>query len=230
MLFQGSAHVGTNDHFAHLQKIGGVANGSTSYDRTNYYETVPAHNLELALWLESDRMGHLWPAMTSEKLENQREVVMNERRQRVDNQPYGRAFETLNEQLFPAGHPYHWPVIGYMADIAAATLDDVLIQDTHLQVVDSLARNPNLLMHEMMEIVRKKNLLPHTLEMISKDPRWSNADQVKILVATHRNSSLATAERSATGLTGRLLNQLLNSPNLHPALKSRLVRQTRRGR
>lgn len=125
MLFQGSAHVGTNDHFAHLQKIGGVANGSTSYDRTNYYETVPAHNLELALWLESDRMGHLWPAMTSEKLENQREVVMNERRQRVDNQPYGRAFETLNEQLFPTGHPYHWPVIGYMADIAAATLDDV---------------------------------------------------------------------------------------------------------
>ncbi|MDH3403071.1 MAG: insulinase family protein [Acidobacteriota bacterium] len=125
MLFQGSANVDTNGHFTHLQKIGGVANGSTSHDRTNYYETVPAHHLELALWLEADRMGFLLPAMTSAKLENQREVVMNERRQRVDNQPYGRAFETLNELLFPAGHPYHWPVIGTMEDIAAATLADV---------------------------------------------------------------------------------------------------------
>jgi zinc protease len=125
MLFQGSAHVGTNDHFAHLQKIGGVANGSTWYDRTNYYETVPSHHLELALWLESDRMGFLLPAMTGEKLENQREVVMNERRQRVDNQPYGRALEKLNELLFPSEHPYSWPVIGYMEDIAAARLDDV---------------------------------------------------------------------------------------------------------
>jgi len=125
MLFQGSEHVGTNEHFGHLQKIGGVANGSTWYDRTNYYETVPAHQLELALWLESDRMGFLLPAMTPEKLENQREVVMNERRQRVDNQPYGRAFERLNELLFPSPHPYGWPVIGYMEDIEAATLEDV---------------------------------------------------------------------------------------------------------
>lgn len=125
MLFQGSEHVGTNDHFAHLQKIGGVANGSTWYDRTNYYETVPAHHLDLALWLESDRLGFLLPAMTREKLDNQREVVMNERRQRVDNQPYGRAFERLHELLFPGDHPYHWPVIGYMEDIAAADLDDV---------------------------------------------------------------------------------------------------------
>jgi zinc protease len=125
MLFQGSEHVGTNDHFAHLQKIGGVANGSTWYDRTNYYETVPAQHLDLALWLESDRLGFLLPAMTQEKLDNQREVVMNERRQRVDNQPYGRAFERLHELLFADGHPYRWPVIGYMDDIAAADLDDV---------------------------------------------------------------------------------------------------------
>jgi zinc protease len=125
MLFQGSEHVGTNDHFAHLQKVGGVANGSTWYDRTNYYETVPAQHLDLALWLESDRLGFLLPAMTQEKLDNQREVVMNERRQRVDNQPYGRAFERLHELLFPGDHPYHWPVIGYMEDIAAADLDDV---------------------------------------------------------------------------------------------------------
>ncbi|HVS01679.1 MAG TPA: pitrilysin family protein [Thermoanaerobaculia bacterium] len=125
MLFQGSQHVGTNDHFRYVQQAGGVANGSTWYDRTNYYETLPAHQLELGLWLESDRMGYLLPAMTAEKLETQRQVVMNERRQRVENQPYGRAFERVHELLYPAQHPYHWPVIGYMEDIAAATLEDV---------------------------------------------------------------------------------------------------------
>ncbi|MBZ0114171.1 MAG: insulinase family protein [Thermoanaerobaculia bacterium] len=125
MLFQGSQHVGTNDHFAHIQQAGGVANGSTWFDRTNYYETLLAHRLDLGLWLESDRMGFLLPALTPDKLENQRQVVMNERRQRVDNQPYGRAFERLHELLYPLPHPYHWPVIGYMEDIEAATLDDV---------------------------------------------------------------------------------------------------------
>jgi zinc protease len=102
-----------------------VVNGSTWYDRTNYFETVPANYLSLGLWLESDRMGFLLPAMTEEKLEKQRQVVMNERRQRVDNQPYGQAMERLFELLFPTDHPYHWPVIGYMEDIAAATLEDV---------------------------------------------------------------------------------------------------------
>jgi zinc protease len=125
MLFQGSAHVGTNDHFRHVQRVGGVANGSTWYDRTNYYETLPASALDLGLWLESDRMGFLLEAMTTEKLDTQRQVVMNERRQRVDNQPYGRALERLHELLYPADHPYHWPVIGYLDDIASATLADV---------------------------------------------------------------------------------------------------------
>ncbi len=125
MLFQGSQHVGTNDHFAHIQRVGGNANGSTSRDRTNYYETLPSNQLELGLWLESDRMGFLLPAMTSEKLENQRQVVMNERRQRVDNQPYGLAHERMWELLFPGDHPYHWPIIGYMDDIEAATLAQV---------------------------------------------------------------------------------------------------------
>ena len=125
MLFQGSQNVGTNDHFHYVQQVGGVANGSTWFDRTNYFETLPAAQLELGLWLESDRMGFLLPAMTEEKLENQRSVVMNERRQRVDNQPYGRAGERLHELLYPEQHPYHWPVIGYMEDIEAATLDDV---------------------------------------------------------------------------------------------------------
>jgi predicted Zn-dependent peptidase len=125
MLFQGSEHVGTNDHFRYIQQVGGVVNGSTWYDRTNYYETLPAHHLDLGLWLESDRMGYLLPAITQENLDTQRSVVINERRQRVENQPYGRAGERLHELLFPAGHPYHWPVIGYTEDIAAATLEDV---------------------------------------------------------------------------------------------------------
>lgn len=125
MLFQGSEHVGTNDHFRYVQQVGGVANGSTWYDRTNYYETLPAQHLDLGLWLESDRMGFFLPALTAEKLENQRQVVMNERRQRVDNQPYGRAIERLHELLYPEPHPYHWPVIGYMDDIAAAGLDEI---------------------------------------------------------------------------------------------------------
>jgi zinc protease len=125
MLFQGSEHVAANDHFRYIQQVGGVANGSTWYDRTNYFETLPASHLDLGLWLESDRMGYLLPAMSQVKLDTQREVVMNERRQRIDNQPYGRAFERLHELLYPAAHPYHWPVIGYMDDIAAATLDDV---------------------------------------------------------------------------------------------------------
>ncbi len=125
MLFQGSEHVRTHDHFRYIQQVGGVANGSTWFDRTNYYETVPAHQLDLALWLESDRMGFFLPALTQENLDMQRDVVMNERRQRVENQPYGLAGERLHELLYPQGHPYHWPVIGYMEDIAAATLEEV---------------------------------------------------------------------------------------------------------
>ena len=125
MLFQGSQNVGTNDHFKHVQQVGGVANGSTWYDRTNYYETLPSNHLELGLWLESDRMGFLLPAMTQEKLDTQRDVVINERRQRVDNQPYGRAFERLHELLYPEGHPYRWPVLGYVPDLEATSLDDV---------------------------------------------------------------------------------------------------------
>ncbi len=105
MLFQGSEHVRTHEHFRFIQQVGGVANGSTWYDRTNYYETVPAHQLDLALWLESDRMGFFLPALTQENLDTQRDVVMNERRQRIENQPYGRASERLHELLYPARSP-----------------------------------------------------------------------------------------------------------------------------
>jgi zinc protease len=125
IMFKGSAHVADGEHFRLLQEIGASVNGSTSEDRTNYHEVVPSTHLELSLYLESDRMGFLLPALTQEKLDNQRDVVKNERRQNYDNQPYGRAHETLTATLFPSSHPYSWPVIGSMEDLTAATLDDV---------------------------------------------------------------------------------------------------------
>jgi zinc protease len=124
MMFQGSKHH-DRDYFEPLEKIGATLNGTTSTDRTVYYETVPSNALELALWLESDRMGYLIPAMTQAKLDNQRDVVKNERRQRVDNVPYGQAEEKMLEALYPKGHPYHHSVIGSMADLSAAGMGDV---------------------------------------------------------------------------------------------------------
>jgi len=125
MMFQGSAHVEKNGHFELIEQAGGSMNASTWFDRTNYFESVPSHHLELALWLESDRMGWLLPAMTQEKLDNQRDVVKNERRQRYDNQPYGDWDERLQAMVYPPDHPYHHSVIGSMEDINAATLEDV---------------------------------------------------------------------------------------------------------
>jgi zinc protease len=125
MMFQGSANVPDTEHIAHIERVGGSMNGSTWLDRTNYFQTVPAHQLELAFWLESDRMGFLLPAMTQEKLDNQRSVVKNERRQRVDNQPYGDWDERIQALVYPRSHPYHHSVIGSMEDLDAATLDDV---------------------------------------------------------------------------------------------------------
>lgn len=125
MMFQGSENIPKEMHFRYVQEAGGTLNGSTSFDRTNYYETLPANSLELALWLESDRMGFLLPALTEEKLQNQKDVVMNERRQRYENQPYGQAWETVFSNLFPANHPYNWPTIGWMDDIAKFQLGDV---------------------------------------------------------------------------------------------------------
>ena len=125
MMFQGSANVAKGEHFDLVQGAGGTLNASTWLDRTNYFETLPSHELELALWLESDRLASLLPAMTEEKLDNQRDVVKNERRFSVDNQPYGTWDEKLQELLFPEGHPYHHPTIGSMEDLDAASLDDV---------------------------------------------------------------------------------------------------------
>lgn len=125
MLFQGSEHVGANEHFELVQRAGGTLNGSTWLDRTNYFETVPAHQLELALWLEADRMGRLLPAMTQDKLDTQRDVVKNERRWSVDNQPYGTWWERLPALCFPPEHPFHHSLIGSMEHLSAASLEDV---------------------------------------------------------------------------------------------------------
>jgi len=129
MMFQGSKNVGKGEHFSLLEAAGGRGgadiNGTTNWDRTNYFEQLPSNQLELALWLEADRMGTLLEAMDQAKLDNQREVVKNERRQSYDNQPYGTWVEKLEGQLFPDGHPYHHPTIGSMADLSAASLADV---------------------------------------------------------------------------------------------------------
>jgi zinc protease len=125
MLFQGSENVGSNEHFELIQRAGGTLNGSTWLDRTNYYETVPSHQLALALWLEADRMGRLLPAMTQQKLDTQRDVVKNERRWSVDNQPYGTWWERIPALAFPATHPFHHSLIGSMEDLTAASLADV---------------------------------------------------------------------------------------------------------
>jgi zinc protease len=125
MMFQGSENVAKEMHFRHIQEAGGTLNGSTSTDRTNYYEKLPSNSLELALWLESDRMGYFLCALTQEKLDNQKDVVKNERLERYDNQPYGLAWEILNTNLYPENHPYSWSTIGFLKDIESYTLDDV---------------------------------------------------------------------------------------------------------
>jgi len=125
IMFMGSQNVPVNMFDIWLESAGANNNGSTTEDRTNYYEDMPANALPLALWLEADRMGWLLPTMDLPKLDLQRDVVQNERRQSYDNQPYGRSDETILAALFPPDHPYSWPVIGSLKDLSAATLDDV---------------------------------------------------------------------------------------------------------
>ena len=125
IMFMGSQHVAVGAFDQLLESAGANNNGSTTEDRTNYYETLPSNALPLALWLDSDRMGYLLPTMDLAKVNLQRDVVKNERRQRVDNVPYGRADEVILAALYPRSHPYSWPVIGSMADLSAASLVDV---------------------------------------------------------------------------------------------------------
>jgi zinc protease len=125
LMFQGSENVRDDAHFRHIQDAGGTLNGSTWFDRTNYFETLPSNEIELGLWLESDRMGFFESAITQEKLDNQRDVVKNERRQSYENRPYGLAVETVLAMAYPEGHPYRHPTIGYMKDLDAASLEEV---------------------------------------------------------------------------------------------------------
>ena len=124
LMFEGSQHY-DRGYFQPLQGAGATLNGSTNADRTNYWEVVPTNALELALWMESDRMGYLLPALTEAKFANQRDVVLNERRQNYENRPYGLASMALLAALFPPEHPYHWATIGEVADLQAVQLDEV---------------------------------------------------------------------------------------------------------
>ncbi len=125
VMFTGSGHVPYGMHDRLTEGVGGNNNGSTSNDRTNYFENVPSNYLESALWLESDRMGFLLDKLDEAKFGAQRDIVQNERRQGIDNQPYGRAFEILTAATLPDANPYSWPVVGYMADLQKATVEDV---------------------------------------------------------------------------------------------------------
>jgi zinc protease len=124
LMFEGSQHY-DKGYFHPLQEAGALLNGSTNTDRTNYWEVVPTSAFDLALWMESDRMGYLLPALTERKFENQRDVVLNERRQNYENRPYGLAQAAIGAAIFPSSHPYHWMTIGEVADLKAAAFDDV---------------------------------------------------------------------------------------------------------
>lgn len=125
LMFQGSEHVANGEHFQALMGVGGRLNATTWFDRTTYFETIPSGALELALWLEADRHANLLAAVNQENLDNQRDVVKEEKRQRYDNQPYGQALNRLYETVFPPGHPYHHSTIGSMEDLDAASVQDV---------------------------------------------------------------------------------------------------------
>lgn len=125
MMFQGSEHIADEQHFKIVTEAGGDLNGTTNRDRTNYYQTIPANQLERILWLESDRMGFLLGAVTQKKFEVQRDTVKNERAQRIDNQPYGLRSELTAEALYPVGHPYSWPTIGYIEDLERVGVEDL---------------------------------------------------------------------------------------------------------
>ena len=124
VMFEGSKHH-NKDYFEPLQEIGANINGSTTNDRTNYWEDIPSNYLELALWLESDRMGFLLEALDENRFNLQRDVVKNERRQSYENRPYGMSYLKIQEALFPPPHPYNWPTIGSQEDLDNASVDDV---------------------------------------------------------------------------------------------------------
>jgi zinc protease len=137
LLFEGSENCPKGEFDRLLERVGGTNNGSTWLDRTNYYEVVPNHAVEIALWLERERMAHFLPVLDEEMLEIQRSVVINERKQAYENRPYGLAYERLQQLLFPEDHPYSWPTIGYTRDLEAITLEDARSFYTHFYAPDN---------------------------------------------------------------------------------------------
>jgi zinc protease len=167
MMFQGSGHVGEDMHFKYLEGAGAsVVNGTTDFDRTNYFEDLPANQLELALWLESDRMGFLLDKLDQKMLSNQQDVVRNERRQSIENPPYGLAEEEIYHQLFPTAHPYHAAVMGSHADIQAAQLGD--IRDFFKKYY--APNNATLAVVGDMDVAKTKELIEKYFGTIARGP------------------------------------------------------------
>ena len=189
MMFQGSENVPKEMHFRNIQEAGGTLNGSTSVDRTNFFEKLPANYLELALWLESDRMGFFLPALTQEKLDNQKDVVKNERLERYDNQPYGLAWELILTNLYPKGHPYSWATIGFLNDITGYTLDDVksFFKKYYAPNNASLVIAGDFDSDEVKLLIEKYfSGIPHADNSVQKDVHLFKLKENKIL--THRDN------------------------------------------
>jgi predicted Zn-dependent peptidase len=186
MLFQGSMHVGEDKHFDILKRVGATdINGSTNTDRTNYYEVVPSHVLETALWLESDRMGYLLPKLTDPSLANQKEVVRNERRQRYENVPYGAALFEVAKLIYPEGHPYRYRTIGRHEDLAAARLEDV----TGFYKKWYVPANATVCVAGDFEIANAKRLIAKWFGTLPKTARPAHATR-PLPVAEHHRSEL----------------------------------------
>lgn len=182
LMFQGSKNVPKGEHFSYVQEAGGNLNGSTNSDRTNYYETVPSNSLELALWLESDRMGFLIDNLNQENLENQIGVVSNERLERYDNQPYGLAWEKLTTSLYPQSHPYCVPTIGFMDHIKSITLDDATSFLKKYYAPD----NASLVVAGDIEIEKAKDLVAKYFGDLPKGAKRENPTAENIVLTENK--------------------------------------------
>jgi len=232
LMFEGSKHY-DKGYFHPLQEAGALLNGSTNADRTNYWEVVPTNALELALWMESDRMGYLLPALTDAKFENQREVVLNERRQNYENRPYGFAGMAVMAALYPEDHPYHWMTIGAAEDIRAAHIDDVraFFQTYYRPRNASLALAGDIDAGEAMELAARyfgeldagdepPPVLAPAVAPVTVERRLFFEDRVelpRLYISWHSPSIFATddaeldlvAEILASGKTSRLYRTLV---------------------
>jgi zinc protease len=187
LMFEGSEH---HDHgyFPPLQRAGGLLNGSTSVDRTNYWEVVPTGALDLALWMESERMGYHLPALTDQKFNNQRDVVLNERRQNYENRPYGLAGIALSSAMFSPDHPYHWPTIGSAEDIRAARLDHVreFFQNYYHPANASLSLAGDVETEQALELAE---------QYFGSLPAGPKVDRVRVDATLAENASLVMEDR-----------------------------------